>query len=89
MKDRPEIKQRFYKNISLTSLGWEIAIPIFGGVFIGYQIDKAIETQYIFTLSLLLLGVISGYFSLYRMIELEMLRTKSEHMQSNTENGGS
>ncbi len=64
------------KDFNLISMGWELALPIFTGVFFGYQIDKHIGSKYTFTLILLLLGIIAGYYSLYRRIELEVLRTK-------------
>lgn len=61
----------------MTSLGWELALPIFGGVFIGYQIDQAlIISKHLFTVSLLIIGILIGYYNLYKLIELEMLRIK-------------
>lgn len=69
-------KKNRLKNLSLTSLGWELAVPIFGGLLIGYRIDKYFNTGYTFTLVLLLVGVFMGYYSLYKYIELEMLRKK-------------
>lgn len=72
-------KSKKYKNISLTSLGWELALPIFGGVFIGYQLDKSlVRSQYLFTISFLVIGIIIGYYNLYKLIDLELLRTKKE-----------
>jgi F0F1-type ATP synthase assembly protein I len=70
-------KSKTYKNISLTSLGWELALPIFGGVFIGYQLDQVlIKTRYLFTISFLIIGIIVGYYNLYKLIDLELLRIK-------------
>jgi F0F1-type ATP synthase assembly protein I len=67
-----------FRNISLTSLGWELALPIFGGVFIGYEIDQAlINSKHLFTVSLLILGILIGYYNLYKLIDLEMLRIKA------------
>jgi F0F1-type ATP synthase assembly protein I len=67
-----------FRNISLTSLGWELALPIFGGVFIGYQIDQSlVNSKYFFTVSLLILGILIGYYNLYKLIDLEMLRIKA------------
>jgi predicted F0F1-ATPase subunit len=69
-------KKSLMKALSLTSLGWELAIPIFGGVLIGYQIDRFFDTGFTFSLILLVFGIIVAYFNLYRHIELEMLRKK-------------
>ena len=64
-------------NFALTSIGWELALPIFGGLLIGHQIDQRFATGYTFTLILLFVGVFVGYYSFYRYIELEMLRKKT------------
>jgi F0F1-type ATP synthase assembly protein I len=72
-------KSKKYKNISLTSLGWELALPIFGGVFIGYQLDQIlVKSRYFFTISFLVFGIVVGYYNLYKLIDLEMLRIKKE-----------
>jgi len=65
------------RGISLTTLGWDLALPIFGGVLLGYQIDnKIIGSGYIFTFLFLIIGVIVGYYNLFKFIHLELLRTK-------------
>jgi len=72
-------KSKKYKNFSLTSLGWELALPIFGGVFIGYQLDQIlVKSRYFFTISFLVFGIVVGYYNLYKLIDLEMLRNKKE-----------
>lgn len=72
-------KSKKYKNFSLTSLGWELALPIFGGVFIGYQLDQIlVKSRYFFTISFLVFGIVVGYYNLYKLIDLEMLRIKKE-----------
>ena len=75
LKD-PQEKQHWHKTLPLLSLGWELALPIFGGVFLGYHIDRYLQSQYIFTIGLLFSGIIAGYYNLYKYIELETLRTK-------------
>ena len=70
-------KSSLLKAISLTTLGWEMAIPIFVGVFVGSRFDRWFNTNYTFTIILLILGIMIAYYNLYRHIELEMLRTKS------------
>ena len=51
-----------------TSLGWDLALPIFGGVLGGYLADRALGTRYIFTLGLLLLGIGTGFYNVLRSI---------------------
>jgi predicted F0F1-ATPase subunit len=70
-------KRTWVKNINHTTLGWELALPIFGGAFLGYLMDKHFNSHYIFTLSFIVFGIIAGYYSIYRIIELELLRTKA------------
>lgn len=78
----------FLKDVPFTSLGWELAFPIFAGTFLGYQIDRHIVGKnYTFTLILLIFGIIAGYYSLYKVIELEMLKAKIAKRQSGSEKG--
>ena len=64
-------------GMSLTTLGWELAVPIFGGLLIGYKLDQYLNTRYILTISMLVMGIVIGYYSLYKYIQLELLRKKS------------
>lgn len=52
-----------------TSLGWDLALPIFGGVLTGYLLDRALSTKYIFTLGFLLLGIGTGFYNVIRAIQ--------------------
>jgi predicted F0F1-ATPase subunit len=70
-------KKAPYNNLALTSIGWELALPIFGGLLTGYFIDRRLDTGFTFTLILLIVGVLIGYYSLYKYIELEILRKKA------------
>ncbi|MDY6867478.1 MAG: AtpZ/AtpI family protein [Chloroflexota bacterium] len=78
-------KRSWIKDFNLISLGWELALPIFGGVFLGYQIDQYLDSQYTFTLICLILGITAGYYNLYRLIELEVLRTKTAKLNKKRE----
>lgn len=75
-KQKSDKKIRLIKDINLTALGWELAIPIFGGAFLGYKLDQHFSTSYIFTIVFLLAGISIGYFGLYKLIEIENLRLK-------------
>ena len=52
-----------------TSLGWDLALPIFGGVLTGYLLDRALSTRYVFTLGLLLFGIAVGFYNVIRSIQ--------------------
>ncbi len=78
MASEDQKKQIWVQALALTSLGWQLALSIFGGAFLGYHLDRWIGTKYIFTLSLLFFGIIAGYYNLYKYINVEMLRIKQE-----------
>ena len=75
--NKKENKKVRLRNITLTTLGWELALPIFGGVLIGFHLDNFFDTNYALTFGLLIIGIITGYYNLIKLIELEMLRTKA------------
>lgn len=50
------------------SLGWDLALPIFGGVLLGNLLDRWLGTKPIFTLGLLTLGIGVGYYNVVRFI---------------------
>ncbi len=52
--------------LSAVSLGWELAVPIFGGVLLGHALDQWLGTGHIFTLGLLGMGVFIGFYNLWR-----------------------
>ena len=56
------------ESLVAMSLGWDLAIPIFGGVLIGYLLDQWLATGPTFTLGLLVLGIVIGYYNLARFI---------------------
>lgn len=87
MNSKRSIPKRnsWQRGLHLTSLGWELAVPIFGGAFLGYHLDRILGTKYTLTLIFLFIGIISGYYSLYKYIELEMLRTKFAKRQTRKE----
>ena len=72
-----------FKNLSLTTLGWELALPIFGGALSGYYLDNALRTQYALTILLLVVGIFFGYYNLIKLIDLEILRSKAADQRQN------
>ena len=59
----------FREALASSSIGWEIALPIIGGAFLGQVIDRALNTTILFTILLLLLGVASGTYNLFRHVQ--------------------
>lgn len=56
------------EGTEVLAVGWDLAVPIFGGVLFGHFLDQRLRTRYTFTLGLLVLGVVIGYFNLSRLI---------------------
>jgi len=84
-KIKVDKKKSLIKDFNLTSLGWQLAVPIFSGAFLGNQIDRHTGSTFIFTLIFILIGIAIGYYSLIRHIELEMLRLKVVKRQNSQE----
>lgn len=76
-------KKAYLKDIILMSLGWELALPIFGGALLGYFMERTISTRYYLNVGFLLLGVGVGYYNIYKHIEIEKLRlSKTKQLES-------
>jgi F0F1-type ATP synthase assembly protein I len=69
-------KKGLVRDFTKTSLGWELAIPIFAGAYIGHLIDKATDSTITFVLIMTVVGIGIGYYNLMRHIELETLALK-------------
>lgn len=69
-------KRGLVRDFAKTSLGWELALPIFAGAYGGHLIDKAMHSAFTFMLILTVLGIGIGYYNLMRHIEYEMLTLK-------------
>lgn len=51
----------------LTTLAWNLAFPIVGGVLLGHYLDRRLESNLTWTLSLLVLGVMIAFSNLYTL----------------------
>jgi F0F1-type ATP synthase assembly protein I len=69
---KPSLVRDFLK----TSLGWELAIPIFAGAYLGHLLDKATSSNFTYMLILTFVGIGIGYYNIMRHIEFEMLLLK-------------
>lgn len=70
-KYNPESKGTSSESASLlaqvTTLAWNLVIPIVGGVMLGAYIDERYSSGNTWTLSLLVLGVIIAFSNLYNL----------------------
>ena len=51
----------------VTTLAWNLVIPIVGGVMLGYYLDQRTGDGFTWTLSLLVLGVLIAFSNLYNL----------------------
>ena len=58
------------EDIGILTIGWDLALPIVGGVLIGHAIDTRIETNSTFTLIFLVFGLMVAYYNLSRLIRI-------------------
>jgi ATP synthase protein I len=52
-----------------SSIGIAMVLLIFGGLYFGVYLDRKFETGYIFTILLLLAGIIAGFRNIYVLIK--------------------
>jgi len=74
--------------LAAMSLGWDLAVPIFGGTLLGYYLDRWLDTGHIFTIGLLFLGIAVGFHNVARFIrrlEAHEKRIAREEKEDQTE----
>lgn len=69
MRDEHRNGSVWREALRATSLGWDLALPIFGGVLIGHLLDELLATSYVLTLSGLGLGIAAGFYNVIRSIQ--------------------
>jgi F0F1-type ATP synthase assembly protein I len=67
--DQDEWRAAWRDALAATSLGWDLAVPIFGGVLLGHLLDRRLDTGYVLTLGLLVLGIGTGFYNVARSIQ--------------------
>ena len=68
------------------TLGWELALPIFGGVLIGYLLDRWLDMRPVFTMGLLVAGIALGYYNIMRFNQ--KLNQREDEANQLEENNG-
>lgn len=57
-----------YKNLALISqVGLNVLIPILLGVYAGIKLDEKFNKNMLFTMTLLILGTLSGFMNLFKL----------------------
>ncbi len=72
-KGRAEKEGSFFNYLGLFGVvGWSVVIPLLIGVFVGMWMDDRFKTGYVWSLGLLLLGLVVGCVNAWRIITKEL-----------------
>jgi len=82
-EDRPE---NFWQLAAqATMVGWNLVVPIVGGVLLGRYLDDLFGKEFTWTLTLLLIGVAVAFNNLYAMyVEHSDAKPLRKHRQKKT-----
>lgn len=73
------------RDLRATTIGWEIAIPIFGGPLFGFVLDRRFETGVRWTFILLGLGVLAAVAAVIKYLKYEFY-TMNKEMEADKAN---
>jgi len=74
-----EDKRQLYKSLGfLSSVGISLVVSILIGLAMGIYLDRWLDTTPLFTLVMLLIGVISGFRNVYILTTRELKRQELE-----------
>jgi ATP synthase protein I len=86
MTDTKENRRELFKSIGfLSGVGISMVAATFIGLAMGYYLDRWLETAPWFTLTFLLIGIISGFRNVYILTARELRRQKREEQQAEKE----
>lgn len=79
-----EDKRQLYKSLGfLSSVGISLVASILIGLAMGVYLDRWLDTRPLFTLIMLLIGVISGFRNVYILTTRELKRQELEDQTDN------
>lgn len=64
-----DTKQMVIQMSYASSAGIAMVLMIFGGLYLGIHLDRKFGTGYIYTVILLLVGIIAGFRNLYVLVK--------------------
>jgi hypothetical protein len=63
----------FWKHVAnMTSVGWSTVLPIAGGVLLGHYLDRRTGSAYVWTVGLLVGGIMVAFYNLYHILTKDM-----------------
>lgn len=83
-----EDKRQLFKSLGfLSSVGISLVASILIGLAMGYYLDQWLDTRPMFTLIMLLIGIISGFRNVYILTTRELRRQELEDKQTGNTDG--
>lgn len=83
-----EDKRQLFKSLGfLSSVGISLVASILIGLAMGYYLDQWLDTRPMFTLIMLLIGIISGFRNVYILTTRELRRQELEDKQAGDTDG--
>lgn len=74
-----EEKRQLFKSLGfLSSIGISLVISILIGLAMGFYLDQWLDTRPMFTLIMLLIGIIAGFRNVYILTTRELRRQQLE-----------
>ncbi len=74
-----EEKRQLFKSLGfLSSIGISLVISMLIGLAMGFYLDQWLDTRPMFTLIMLLIGIIAGFRSVYILTTRELKRQQLE-----------
>jgi len=78
-----EDKKELFKSLGfLSSVGISLVAAILIGLAMGYYLDQWLDTGPMFTLIMLLMGIISGFRNVYILTNRELRRQQREDQRA-------
>jgi len=80
-ESKPEARRRIWRAtwrqaLTAITIGWDLAIPIFGGVLFGHYLDRRLATGLTFTVGLMVLGLMVGVYNAACTLQREIRRNQ-------------
>jgi len=71
--------------LRVSTLGWELAVPIAGGALLGYMLHGRYHSGPLVTVALVFLGAIVGAYNVWRQLKLELGRDGRSNQRASME----
>ena len=78
--NRSRRKRRLFsgQDLRATTIGWEIALPLFAGPFLGFMLDRRLDSGVRWTIILLVIGLIAAIAAVIKYVQYEFYLMKKE-----------